>query len=67
MVADIDNHELIPEELDRMSVQSFQQSETSVARELTNRVLNTRGVAQTQDNVTQLARIIVQNFMKSAT
>jgi DNA restriction-modification system, restriction enzyme len=67
LVADIDNHELIPEELDRMSVQSFQQSETSVARELTNRVLNTRGVAQTQDNVTQLVRIIVPTFMKSAT
>ena len=67
LVADGDKNTLTGEELDRVAVQSLQQSETAVARELTNRVLHTRGVAQTSANVAQLSRIIVPLFMKSAT
>lgn len=66
LVADAEKSTITGEELDRVAVQSLQQTETAVAAELTRRVLRTRGVAQTSANVAQLARIIVPTFMQSA-
>lgn len=66
LVANAEERTITGEELDRLAVQSLQQTDAAVAKELTSRVLHTRGVAPTTANVAQLSRIIVPTFMKSA-
>lgn len=54
------------EDLDRVAVESFHQTERVVANELSRRVLTTGGVSSTQENITQLSRRIVPLFMSNA-
>ncbi|MGO2166328.1 DEAD/DEAH box helicase [Corynebacterium casei] len=52
-------------QLERFSVESFHQTALAVQSELVSRVLRTRGIQVSSQNVAQLKRAIIPEFMKS--